>query len=206
MAQSSTLSRISHQWTFACSYRAPHVSRCWQEKPSGQVVPVTELCFCFWSSSPPQPTMPSVYLMHCDGLHLMEAAAGASCSQLEVVPSQLCAMPRRPHLSHRAVAFIPYLHKSWQSGSHFTGSACTDVATVHGGIDGASSRAQSIPERLDDAERCGCCRQREHRALHAACCCLTQCSLITCCLLWKHATCTFTNSFVQLPIALHFCF
>lgn len=85
--------------------------------------------------------MPSVCLVHCDGLHLVEAAAGTSWSQLGVVPSQLCAMPRRPPLSHRAVAFIPYLHKSWQSGSNFTGDACTDVAIARGGIHGASSRA-----------------------------------------------------------------
>lgn len=61
-------------------------------------------------------------------------------------------------------------------------------------------------EHLDGAERCGCGQQREHRALHAACCCLTKCSVVSGCLLWKHATCTFTSSFVQLPIALYFCF
>lgn len=144
-----------------------------------QVVPVTELCFCFWSSSPPQPSMSSVCLVHCDGLHFMEAAAGASWFQLEVAPLQLCAML---HLSHRAVTFIPYLHKSWQSRSYFTGDACTDVGTAHRGIHGTSSRARSIPEHLDDAECCDCNQQREHRALHAACCYLTECSVITGCL------------------------
>lgn len=75
--------------------------------------------FCSWSASHPHSTVRS---------HISEVAAGSSPSQLEAVSSQLCAVPRRPHLSLRAVSFILYPCKSRQSGSRFAGGACTAVA------------------------------------------------------------------------------
>lgn len=156
VAPSGTVSRIHHQqalWVALCSYTALRVQMLAKEVRAKEtkVLHVTELQLLFLERFPsPQ---------HCNQPHLTAVAAGPSPSQLEAVSSQLCAVPRSPHLSLGAVSFILYPCKARQSG------ACTAVAAQHREELLVPGLQQSEQHRLqqhpDSAGRRRCSQQRE---------------------------------------------